>query len=674
MNIKLDLQLLIFLLTSVLIIGTSAAVSIYSYKKSNEMVSREFGVRADIIINNFAYQAFEGIIVQDPYMLDLLCKGVLEEKNVVSVFVYDHKQNILYQLHNGPDKDTDVSLPESGLNADNLTLPAGKIYTSNLLDVSKAVQDRQNKESIIGYVRIGVSLEDIIALRKELVQNFIIILAVVLGAGLTASYLLMRDLTTPLQRFVNTMSRIILTGNLDEKIENPSYLKEVDKIQRHFNDMLAMLSQKTSQLAESEEKFREISSSAQDAIIMMDDTGKVSFWNKAAEGIFGYAAEEIIGQGCHDILSPEQYHKKFFNSFSHFKKTGTGGIVDKVSELQARRKSGEVFPVELSLSSVKINGAWNGVGFIRDVSERKKIDKQLQNYRKNLEKLVEERTEELKEAQKELINKAVDSGRAQLSAMILHNIGNAITPISVNIETLKKSSLKNISHYLAECFNDLAAHKEDLTAYITKDPRGMKVAQYMESLIKDFMVQLDKSIETVNKSGVGIEYVAQILSSHRAYAPGQEEAKERVRLNLVIQDALKIQAGSISKRNIRVKKELASGLDNISIEKNKLMQVIVNFIKNSCDAIDENQDQEDHEIKIETLQKDNCIRLKISDTGCGVDPEKLHTIFNFGVSTKGSSGFGLYYCKSFVEANKGTLTINSCGRNQGAAVTLELRP
>jgi signal transduction histidine kinase len=119
-----------------------------------------------------------------------------------------------------------------------------------------------------------------------------------------------------------------------------------------------------------------------------------------------------------------------------------------------------------------------------------------------------------------------------------------------------------------------------------------------------------------------------------------------------------------------VVEKLAPELPLFPIEKNKLMQVVINFIKNSCDAIRENKEIEAHRITISTACQDQKIFLEIADTGCGVESDNLKGLFDFGISTKGSSGFGLYYCKSFVEANNGVLTLTSPGRNQGATVTM----
>ncbi|OGR25057.1 MAG: hypothetical protein A2277_21085 [Desulfobacterales bacterium RIFOXYA12_FULL_46_15] len=301
--------------------------------------------------------------------------------------------------------------------------------------------------------------------------------------------------------------------------------------------------------------------------------------------------------------------------------------------------------------------------------ERKNIE--LAHYRENLELLVKERTKELEQAQKELLHKAVEAGRAQFSAMILHNIGNAITPVSVNTEMLRKNGGDKILQLLFQAYDDLAGHRNDLTYYVTTDPRGMEVAAYMGSLIKSLDGHRKKTDAMVQAISAGIDYVAEILSLQRAYAPDRAEMKERVDLNRVVEDALKIQENSILKRNICLEKIFASGLPHILIEKNKLMQVIINLIKNSFDAIDGVDERRENKIKVLTYVMENRVGLKISDTGIGIEKDKLKEIFEFGVSTKGSSGFGLYYCKDFVAANNGTLELESPGPGKGAAAVME---
>jgi PAS domain S-box-containing protein len=123
-------------------------------------------------------------------------------------------------------------------------------------------------------------------------------------------------------------------------------------------------------LRESEEMFRGISASAQDAIIVIDNDGNISYWNDAAERIFGYAKKEAVGQPA-SIIIPDEYSDAFTKGFAVFRETGKGPQVDETLELTARRKDRSRFPVELSVGGAKIKNKWNAIGIVRDITERK---------------------------------------------------------------------------------------------------------------------------------------------------------------------------------------------------------------------------------------------------------------------------------------------------------------
>ena len=131
-------------------------------------------------------------------------------------------------------------------------------------------------------------------------------------------------------------------------------------------------------LRESEEQFRTITSAAQDAIIMMDEKGDISHWNRAAESTFGCSEEEAIGRNLHTFLVPKRFHEAHREAFPRFQETGKGAAVGKILELAAVRKNGEEFPVELSLSAARIQGQWHAIGVMRDITKRKREEKVLQ--------------------------------------------------------------------------------------------------------------------------------------------------------------------------------------------------------------------------------------------------------------------------------------------------------
>lgn len=128
-------------------------------------------------------------------------------------------------------------------------------------------------------------------------------------------------------------------------------------------------------LRESEESLRTVAASVSDAILMIDNDGMLTFWNDAAERIFGYTSAEVIGRDMHALLAAPQYHESYREPFARFRKTGEGAAIGALREMSAMRKDGSAFPVEISLASVKIEGKWNAVGVVRDISDRKLLER-----------------------------------------------------------------------------------------------------------------------------------------------------------------------------------------------------------------------------------------------------------------------------------------------------------
>ena len=124
-------------------------------------------------------------------------------------------------------------------------------------------------------------------------------------------------------------------------------------------------------LQESESRLSSIADSAQDAILMMGTQGTITYWNPAAERIFGYTSAEALERNLHDLIAPERYHEAHGAASPEFLRTGQGAAVGKTLELNAIRKDGREIAVAMSLSSVRIQGSWHTVGILRDITEHK---------------------------------------------------------------------------------------------------------------------------------------------------------------------------------------------------------------------------------------------------------------------------------------------------------------
>lgn len=139
----------------------------------------------------------------------------------------------------------------------------------------------------------------------------------------------------------------------------------------------ADLAVKSKELIESEEKFRLISTSAHDAIVMLDADERVIYWNPAAEKMFGYGSDEVMRKNLHDLLPPSSQRVATHSGFKGFQHSGGGKFIGKTIELTALHKEGTAFPIELSISAMKLDNQWNAIGIIRDITERKQMEEQV---------------------------------------------------------------------------------------------------------------------------------------------------------------------------------------------------------------------------------------------------------------------------------------------------------
>ncbi|MBI5816245.1 MAG: PAS domain S-box protein [Nitrospinae bacterium] len=121
----------------------------------------------------------------------------------------------------------------------------------------------------------------------------------------------------------------------------------------------------------SEERLRVVTSAASDAIIMIDASGKVDFWNPAAEKMFGYTQRETLGVCLSTIIIPEKFRSAHLNGLAAFSEKGDGPVIGKTIEITGLRKNGEEFPLELSIASLKMAEGWKAIGVARDITERK---------------------------------------------------------------------------------------------------------------------------------------------------------------------------------------------------------------------------------------------------------------------------------------------------------------
>ena len=116
---------------------------------------------------------------------------------------------------------------------------------------------------------------------------------------------------------------------------------------------------------------------AMDAVLQMDAEGNISSWNHQAEKMFGWPRNEALGRKMHETIIPPQYRQAHIRGMRHFLATGEGPVLNKRIEISALHRDGQEFPIELSITPLKIAGKYQFSAFLRDITERKKAEQEL---------------------------------------------------------------------------------------------------------------------------------------------------------------------------------------------------------------------------------------------------------------------------------------------------------
>jgi len=153
-------------------------------------------------------------------------------------------------------------------------------------------------------------------------------------------------------------------------------------------ELVVKVEQTKSLLSESEERFRSLVESATDAIVVANWHGEIISWNQSASTFFGYADEEVIGQPL-TLLMPARYHQAHKHGLTRMESTGKGRVIGSVLEVHGLRKDGTEFPIELSLATWNTAAGNFYSGIIRDISERKKAERALQDGQERFHQLAE---------------------------------------------------------------------------------------------------------------------------------------------------------------------------------------------------------------------------------------------------------------------------------------------
>ena len=131
------------------------------------------------------------------------------------------------------------------------------------------------------------------------------------------------------------------------------------------------------ELKESKDRVGQIIDQALDGFVSMDSAGIVTAWNRSAEEIFGWPAHKAIGTRLSELIVPERYRSAHERGLQRFLETGKGPLLDKRVELLAVHRDGHEFPVEMSVTAVKVRGGFMFHAFLHDITDRKRLEREI---------------------------------------------------------------------------------------------------------------------------------------------------------------------------------------------------------------------------------------------------------------------------------------------------------
>jgi diguanylate cyclase (GGDEF)-like protein/PAS domain S-box-containing protein len=145
-------------------------------------------------------------------------------------------------------------------------------------------------------------------------------------------------------------------------------------VRSHQLKLEERVAQRTSELADVNQRAKSAFESALDAIVQINTAGIITVWSGKAEQIFGWRKKEALGRLVHEIIIPHRYQGRHLQGLAHFLSTGEGSVLNKRIELFALRRNGEEFPIELSITPIKTFSGYEFNAFIRDLSEQRKLE------------------------------------------------------------------------------------------------------------------------------------------------------------------------------------------------------------------------------------------------------------------------------------------------------------
>ncbi|WP_034742960.1 sensor histidine kinase [Hyphomonas chukchiensis] len=347
-------------------------------------------------------------------------------------------------------------------------------------------------------------------------------------------------------------------------------------------------------LATLQSHLASILDSVPDGMIVIDETGKIVAFSRAAEALFGYTAAEIIGRNVRELMAgrDESNHDQYIQNYLQ---TGERRIIGIGRVVTARKADGTLFTMDLKIGEAKIGEHWLFTAFVRDLTEQRKAEMRM------------------REMQSELVHFSRLSAVGTMASALAHELNQPLTAVA---------------NYL-EAGRDLLDRPGDASREILREA-------------------MDEGAKQAVRAG-------DIVRKLRGYVSRGEIDGRPVDLEPLLNDAAALARLSTNSSDVPILLRVAPGLETVIADPIQVQQVVINLVRNAQDALAETASPQ---ISIEAAAgPQGYVTVSVTDNGPGLNKEVQATLFKpFTTSKSGGMGLGLSICQTIVEAHGGAIS------------------
>jgi PAS domain S-box-containing protein len=403
-------------------------------------------------------------------------------------------------------------------------------------------------------------------------------------------------------------------------------------------------------LRKAETLFHNTFDQAPIGIAYADRGGNYLRCNQALCTMLGFDPGELAGRSISDVT----YGNDFANTSAELERLWNGEVDFVDGEKRYARKDGSALWFRTTTSLVREgNGTPEySVEFLRDITARK------------------ESAVELERVHKQLMTASRQAGMAEVATNVLHNVGNILNSINISAslvaERVKQSKAPGISRIAALLREKGPAVGE----FIASDERGKRIPQYLATLGEQLIADQQMALQEIASLRDNLEHIKDTVTMQQSYAKlcGVTETVAVVDL---VEDSLRLNAGAFVRHGVTLCRDFHE-VPPITVDKHKVLQILVNLVRNAKYACDESG-RTDKLLTLRVEGAENGVRISVIDNGVGIPAQNMERLFSHGFTTRQSGhGFGLHSGALAAQELGGSLHAMSDGPGCGAAFILEL--